>query len=87
VSFSAGGFPRVGGGVDEEAIEIALRIERSMGCSSRSTDTGCIFFFIDVVEEIALIPYYANDTFVSVSASCYIVAQWAIIGTGLITKI
>jgi hypothetical protein len=31
--------------------------------------------------------YYANDTFVSVSATCYIVAQWAIIGTGLITKI
>jgi hypothetical protein len=31
--------------------------------------------------------YYANDTFVSVSAMCYIVAQQAIIGTGLIIEV
>jgi hypothetical protein len=31
VSFSAGGFPRVGGGIDEEAIGIALRIDEIVG--------------------------------------------------------
>jgi xyloglucan:xyloglucosyl transferase len=38
-------------------------------------------------QQRAAYEYYANDTFVSVSGTCYIVAQWAIIGTGLITKI
>jgi hypothetical protein len=31
VSFSAGGFPRADGGVDEEAIEIALKIDEIDG--------------------------------------------------------
>jgi hypothetical protein len=44
----AGGFPRVGGGVDEEAIEIALKIEEIDGLVRRDRDrwgTGCGFFY------------------------------------------
>jgi hypothetical protein len=63
VSFSVGGFPMVGGAVDEEAIGIAL------GGIVEATGTGYFgvrrdrsrlvlyFFSIDVVEEMALIPY------------------------------
>jgi hypothetical protein len=73
VSFSAGGFPRVGDGVDEEAIGIALGIDEIDGLFIEIDGYCC--FFMDVMEEIALIPYYANDTFVSVSVTCYIEAQ------------
>jgi hypothetical protein len=75
VSFSAGGFPRVGGGVDEEAIGIALKIDEIDGLFVEIDGVLVVVFFMDIVEEMALIPYYANDTFVSVSVTCYIGAQ------------
>jgi hypothetical protein len=49
VSFSAGGFPRVGGRVDEEAIGIALKIEEIDGLFVEieidRRGTGCGFFY------------------------------------------